>query len=135
MDHRRRLAAVSAAQLATGVAGMVVALRREHPYEFLILRGRADKIARDSILLGTALSAPVAMLATQAVAIRSLLASDDPAAESIARLLGAVMVVGYLGEKQVRHRLRHPDPVETTVAVTGIALAAAMAQSSATTSR
>jgi hypothetical protein len=114
---------------------MAVALRRRHAYEFLVLRGRPDRIARDSLLLGTALSAPVAMLATQAVAIGSLLASDDPDAETITRLLGAVMVVGYLGEKQVRHRLRHPDPVETTVAVTGIALAAAMAQSSATTSR
>lgn len=54
MERRQRLAAVSAAQLAIGVAGMVVALRRAHPYEVLWLHGRPDAIARDSILLGTA---------------------------------------------------------------------------------
>ena len=54
MERRQRLAAVSAAQLAIGVAGMVVALRRAHPYDVLWLHGRPDAIARDSILLGTA---------------------------------------------------------------------------------
>jgi hypothetical protein len=55
----RLLAAVSAAQLGAGVAGMVVALRRRHPYDLLWMHGRADAIARDTVVKGTALSAPV----------------------------------------------------------------------------
>jgi hypothetical protein len=62
----RLLAVVSVAQLATGVAGMVVALRRRHPYHVLRMRGRTDSIARDTILKGTALSAPVSNLLLQA---------------------------------------------------------------------
>jgi hypothetical protein len=64
--RRRLLAAVSAAQLATSVAGMVVALRRRHPYHVLWMHGRADAIARDTILRGTALSAPLSNLLVQA---------------------------------------------------------------------
>jgi hypothetical protein len=62
----RLLAAVSVAQLATGVAGMVVALRRRYPYHVFWMRGRADAIARDTIFMGTALSAPVSNLLLQA---------------------------------------------------------------------
>ena len=60
------LAAVSGAQLATGGAGMVVALRRRHPYDVFWMRGRAETIARDAIFRGTALSAPVSNLLIQA---------------------------------------------------------------------
>jgi hypothetical protein len=35
----RLLAAVSVAQLATGVAGMAVALRRRHPYDLFWMHG------------------------------------------------------------------------------------------------
>jgi hypothetical protein len=63
----QQLAAVSAAQLATGVAGMVVALRRRHPYDVLWMHGQADTIFRDTILKGTALSAPVSNLLAQAL--------------------------------------------------------------------
>jgi hypothetical protein len=66
MDRRRRLAAVSATQLAVGVAGMAIALRRRHPYDVFGMHGRADSIARDSIFKGTALSAPVSNLLIQA---------------------------------------------------------------------
>jgi hypothetical protein len=62
----RLLAAVSVAQLATGVAGMVVALRRRHPYDVFWMHGRADAIARDTLAKGTALSAPVSNLLAQA---------------------------------------------------------------------
>ena len=47
------------------VAGMVVALRRRHPYEVFWMHGRADAIARDTILKGTALSAPMSNLLVQ----------------------------------------------------------------------
>src|ERR687898_1998441 len=62
----RLLVAVSVAQLATNVTGLVVALRRRHPYDVLWMHGQADTIARDTILKGTALSAPVSNLLVQA---------------------------------------------------------------------
>jgi hypothetical protein len=58
MNRSRLLAAVSAAQLASGVAGMVVALRRKHLYDVFWMHGQPDQIARDTIVKGTALSAP-----------------------------------------------------------------------------
>ena len=66
ISRSRLLAAVSVAQLATGVAGLVVALRRRHPYDVFWMHGRADTMARDAILSGTALSAPVSNLLAQA---------------------------------------------------------------------
>src|SRR5436309_2555155 len=66
-SRRRLLVAVSTAQLATGVAGMMVALRRRHPDDVFGRHGRADAVARDSIVMGTALSAPVSNLLAQAV--------------------------------------------------------------------
>ena len=48
------------------VAGMVVALRRRHPYEVFWMHGRADASARDTTLKGTALSAPMSNLLVQA---------------------------------------------------------------------
>jgi hypothetical protein len=58
MDRSRLLVVVSAAQLASGVTGMVVALRRTHPYDVFWMHGQPDEIARDTIFKGTALSAP-----------------------------------------------------------------------------
>jgi hypothetical protein len=52
MDRDRTLAAVSAAQLAAGVAGMVVALRRGHPYDVFWMHGRPEAIARDTLFKG-----------------------------------------------------------------------------------
>jgi hypothetical protein len=126
MARRSPLAVVSAAQLAVGLAGMLVAVRRRRHYEFLVLRGKAEHVRRDSVLLGTALSAPVVLLAAQAVAIRT-------GGATLLRLIGATYVVGYLGERLVRARLTPSgfDPVETPVAVAGIALAAAMTRVSA----
>ena len=69
MDRYRALAAVSAAQLATGAAGMGVALRRRHPYDVFWMHGQADAIGRDVVLKGTALPAPVSNLLVQAALI------------------------------------------------------------------
>jgi hypothetical protein len=49
ISRGRLLAAVSVAQLATGVAGLVVALRRRHPYDVFWMHGRPDTMARDAI--------------------------------------------------------------------------------------
>ena len=127
--RRRLLAAVSVAQLATGVAGMVVALRRRHPYDVFWMHGRSDAIARDTILKGTALSAPVSNLLVQ-VALTAVVARRPSrgAARALGGL-GALQVAGYLGERLVRRRLRPSgwDAVESPLVVAGIGLAGAMA--------
>jgi hypothetical protein len=125
----RLLAAVSVAQLATGLAGMVVALRRRHPYDVLWMHGRADTIAHDTIVKGTALSAPLSNLLVQA-ALTALVARRPSrgAARALAGL-GMLQVAGYLGERLVRRRLRPSgwDAVETPLVVAGVGLAGAMA--------
>jgi len=125
----RLLAAVSAAQLATGVAGMVVALRRRHPYDVLWMHGRADAIARDSILKGTAFSAPVSNLLVQAALTAVVACRPRRGAARALAGLGALQVPGYLAERLVRRRLRPSgwDAVESPLAVAGIGLAGAMA--------
>jgi len=125
----RLLAAVSVAQLATGVAGMVVALRRRHPYDVFWMHGRADAIARDTIVKGTALSAPVSNLLAQAALTAVVARRPSRGAARALGSLGALQVAGYLGERLVRRRLRPSgwDLVETPLAVVGIGLAGAMA--------
>jgi pimeloyl-ACP methyl ester carboxylesterase len=125
----RLLAAVSVAQLATGVAGMVVALRRRHPYDLFWMHGRAEVVARDTILKGTALSAPLSNLLVQAAL--TLVVARRPSRGAARALggLGALQVAGYLGERLVRRRLRPSgwDAVESPLVVAGIGLAGAMA--------
>jgi hypothetical protein len=81
---------------------MVVALRREHPYDVFWMHGKPEEITRDTLFKGTALSAPVSNL---------------------------LMIAGYLGERLVRQRLRPSgwDGLESPLLVTAIGLAAAMA--------
>jgi hypothetical protein len=66
LGHSRALAAVSAAQLATELAGMVVGLRRRHPYDVFWMHGDPATITRDAVFRGTALSAPVPNMLIQA---------------------------------------------------------------------
>jgi len=87
ISRSRLLAAVSVAQLATGVAGMVVALRRRHPYDVFWMHGPADTMARDTILKGTALSAPVSNLLAQ-TALTAVVARQP--SRGAARALGGL---------------------------------------------
>jgi hypothetical protein len=125
------LARISAAQLVAGSVGQAVALRRRLPYDVNVLglHGRPENVARDSVLMGTALSAPIVMLSTQAYATFRLTQRPDRAAQRTLGVLGTMMVGGYLGERIVRQRLRRGgwDPVETSIAVAGLSLAAVMA--------
>ena len=120
---------VSAAQLASGLGGMVLRIRRRHAFDIPFWQGQPSTVGRDSVLMGTALSAPVVMLAAQAWAIVVLFRRPDTAAERTLGGLGATMVTGYLAERLVRQRLAPPgwDAAETPAVATGICLAAAMA--------
>jgi hypothetical protein len=128
VDVDRTLALVSAAQLSTGLAGLGLALRRRHPYDIPLMHGRRDDIARQSLLMGTALSAPGAMLATQAVATTVLARGhSEPAARALG-VLGGMMVPGYLMERLTRQGIRRGawDSAELRVALGGLVLAGGM---------
>ncbi len=125
---RRLLVRLSTAQLVANVAGLAVALRRRHAFHFLFLQGNPERVARESTVVGTALSAPLPMVVTQAAATAVLARRRSDAAARVLGLLGAGMLIGYPGEELVRRRLtvRGFDRVETPVAAAGLALAAAM---------
>jgi hypothetical protein len=123
------LAAVSAAQLGAGILGLVVALKRRHEYDFLFLHGDTDHVARDTVLMGTAFSAPATMLVAQALTTTRLWRGPSRPACLMLAGLGMAMVPGYLGEKLVRRRLTRSgyDRLETPLVLAGIQLAALMA--------
>jgi len=102
MEENRVLATVSAAQLASGLGGMALAIRRRHAFDVPLWRERPSAVGRDCVLIGTALSAPVVMLAGQAWAIAALLRRPDASAERALGGLGAAMTAGYLAERLVR---------------------------------
>jgi hypothetical protein len=128
MDRARALAAVSAAQLASGVAGMAVALRRVHPYDVFWMQGRPDAIARDTLFKGTALSAPVSTLLTQAALTVAMTRHPSRRVAQGLRAVGVTMVAGYLGERLVRQRLRPSgwDALESPLVVTALGLSVGM---------
>jgi hypothetical protein len=129
VTRRRVLVAVSGVQLALGVAGMRLAIGRGLPYHVPLLHGRPENVKRDSVLMGTALSAPVVILAGQGLATARLARGDSEVATTALGTLGVLMVAGYLAESLVRRRLRPSEwePVESPLALAGISLAALMA--------
>lgn len=130
-NRRRLLVAVSVVQLCAGLAGQALALRRRIAFDIAVLgwRGSANHIGRDSILLGTGLSAPGVMLATQAVATVHLARYESPPAARTLGVLGGLMTGGYPVERAVRTALRPGgiDPVLAPVIVIGTGLGVAMA--------
>ena len=130
MKANRLLAAVSAVQLGAGLGGMALAIRRCRAFDIPGWRGQQSAVGRDSLLMGTALSAPAAMLVTQAAATMALLRRPDAAAPArVLGGLGAAMVAGYLLERLGRQRLRRSgwDAAESPLVIAGLSLAAAMA--------
>jgi hypothetical protein len=129
---RRALVGVSAVQLALGLVGQVVALRRRLNYDVLVppMRGRPEHVGRDSVLFGTALSAPITMLAVQAVCTVRLARGNDLLATRTLGGLGAAMTAGYLVERTGRQALtpRGADRIVTPIVVAGTGLAVAMAR-------
>ena len=128
-NDRATLAAVSAAQLACGIASAAVAVRRGHAFDLGLVRGDPTRVAAEACTIGTALSAHAPMLVTQAVATGVVLSRDSRRATSTLGWLGAAMIGGYLAERLVRQRLRPAgwEQVETPLVVTGLGLSAAMA--------
>ena len=135
MTPRRALVGVSAAQLGAGLAGLVVALRRRRHYDVWtparldvpLWHGSPETVARDCVLMGTAYSAPLPMLVAQLGSTVRLATRGDRRAVRDLTVLGALMTGGYLVERWDRTHLRHWDPVETPIVVTGLGLAVAMA--------
>jgi hypothetical protein len=126
----RLFAAVSAVQLGVGLAGVALAVRRRRAFDIPGWRGQQSTVGRDSLLMGTALSAPAAMLVTQAGATVALLRRPDGAAPArVLGGLGAAMVAGYLVERLGRRRLHASgwDAAESPTVIAGLGLAAAMA--------
>ncbi len=132
MNQRRALVAISAAQLAAGVAGQLIALRDRRPFDIALLRlrGEPDNVLKDSWLSGTGLSAPIDMLASQAVATIRLATAPSPVATRFLGAMGALMACGYLVEREFRSAFTPSglDPTVTPVAAAGFALSVAMAR-------
>ena len=129
MDRARTLAVVSAGQLGAGIAGMVVALRRVHPYDVFWMHGQPEAIARDTLFKGTALSAPVSTLVTQAALTAAMARHPTRRAAQGLRIVGLTMVAGYLGERLVRQRLRPAgwDALESPLIIAALGLSVGMA--------
>jgi hypothetical protein len=136
-SYRKMLMAVSATHLVVAVVSMRVAMARRSPFHLPILHGDPNRMARDSLGMGTALSEPVVMMVTEVWALTMLARRASPGAVAVLGWLGASNVPGYLLEQQVRTRLRPRgwDRVESSLAVGGLVLSAAMATLAATQMR
>jgi hypothetical protein len=79
---------------------------------------------------GTALSAPITMLLTQAVATVRLARGPSSVAARTLGVLGATMTCGYLVEREFRTAMTPAglDPVITPIAAAGFVLSLAMAK-------
>src|ERR1700760_2487004 len=129
MTGNRVLAALSAAQLAAGLGGMALAIRRRRAFDIPFWHGQESTVGRDSLLMGTALSAPVMVLGAQVWATAALVRSPSRAAERVLGGLGSAMVAGYLSERLGRRRMLPSGwgPAETPLVTAGMSLAAVMA--------
>src|SRR5947208_14213069 len=96
MTPRGLLVALSTIQLAAGLTGLAVAVRRRRPYDLPFVAGSAQLVVRDSLWMGAAYSAPLPMLAGQAWAAATLGRRPADGARRVLAMLGALMVGGYM---------------------------------------
>jgi hypothetical protein len=129
MRRHHVLAGVSLAQLAAGLVGLPIAIRKRLPSDpvGVHLNLSADHLARDQIVFGTARSAPGVMLATQALATATLLRGPSRRARRTLGVLGCIMTFGYLVERQPPLLPGRFDPVEAPVYGVGLLGAVLMA--------
>ncbi len=123
------LVRASTVQLAAGLTGQVVALRRRHHYDVPFMTGSPEHVGRDSWWFGSAISAPSYLLAAQAWAVLRLRRGPDERARQVLRLIGTGMVAGYLSERLCRRRMTPAgfDLLETPIVLAGFVGTVAMA--------
>jgi hypothetical protein len=125
------LVAVSTAQLAAGVAGNLVALRERKPFDIALVdwRGQPERMARDSWLFGTGLSAPIVILIIQALATGRLATRPSTLGTQALAVLGGAMAGGYLIEGEFRKAVSPSGwhRVVSPIAAAGFVLAFGMA--------
>jgi hypothetical protein len=129
MKWRRVLAGVALGQLAAGLAGLRIAVRKRLPSDpvGVHLNLSTEHLARNQIVLGTARSAPGVMLAIQAIATAALLRAPNRRARRTLGVLGCIMTFGYLIERHPPVTPGRFDPVETPVYGAGLVGAVLMA--------
>jgi len=130
VDLDRRLTAVSAVQLLSGLVGLQIAIRRRLPSNPVLIDIDlpTSHLARDSFFLATARSAPGVVLVAQGVATASLLRRPGRRARKTLGVLGAIMTFGYLVERQSPLWPGHGGRVDTPVYAVGLVGAIAMAR-------
>lgn len=115
-------------------AGQLVALRDRRSFDLALLgwRGQPERVARDSWLIGTALSGPIVMHSIQAAATVRLGAGPSPTAARTLGALGVTMACASLLEQEVRSALAPTgwNRRTTPIAAAGLTLALAMVASS-----
>lgn len=123
------LAGCSALQLVTGTLALRYAVERGLAVDIAGIRRRGADVPRDSWFLGTGITPPILMMAVQAVATGCVLGHTNRAAARTLGVLGAVMVVGYVGERETRSALTPGrwDPRVAPLTAAGLALAVPMA--------
>ena len=128
MERSRWLAVTSAVQLASDVAGFVIADRRRLPADPVGVHLHIPRthMVRNSVLLGTGESAPLVMVAAQVWATCRLMRGPDETARKTLRALGAAMVGGYLIERGSPLWPGHREPWATAAFSVGLAGSAAM---------
>jgi hypothetical protein len=122
----RLLAAVSAAQLILGLAGLAKALRSRGSFDIGIMRGSPATVARDQWVTGTNLSAPGLMLILQTLGIVGLFTRHRLAAARSLMVLGIIMSLGYPAEREVRRAWRHRETPTTPLTAAAEVLAVMM---------
>ena len=129
MDRRRTLVALSAVQLLTDLVGLAIATRRRQPGDLIGLHITLprDHILRDSVVLGSAQSAPLVMVVAQAWATVTLASGRNLLALRTLRVLGAAMVAGCLVERGSPLWPGHLDALSTPVFAASLGGAVAMA--------
>jgi predicted acyltransferase len=93
------------------------------------MHGQPDAIARDTLFRGTALSAPVSTLVSQAALTAVMARRPSRRVARGLRIVGLNMVAGYLGERLVRQRLRRSgwDALESPLIIAALGLSVGMA--------
>jgi hypothetical protein len=93
------------------------------------MHGQPDAIARDTLFRGTALSAPVSTLVSQAALTAVMARRPSRRVARWLRIVGLTMVAGYVGERLVRQRLRRSgwDALESPLIIAALGLSVGMA--------